>query len=166
MEVLGDVIMKPRSGWVLGCALIPAICLTGCTTDQGSEPEHTVTTDATHRSAEPQPETRLTAQAQEALDAVTKADGSMVESGAERVSDGVHTQPDLADGTPYKLTVVCAGEGAAEIAFTPHDAGSTKSVPCDGSVVFERFTGQNSMRLDVQGKPSATGMIVWRINKV
>lgn len=90
----------------------------------------------------------------------------MVASGAERVSDGVHTQPDLADGTKYRLTVVCAGDGAAEIAFTPHDAGSTKSVPCDGSVVFERFTGQNSMRLDVQGKPSATGMIVWRINRV
>ncbi|MFG2439629.1 hypothetical protein [Streptomyces sp. NPDC048508] len=89
----------------------------------------------------------------------------MVESGAERVSDGVHTQPGLTDGTPYRLTVVCAGHGAAEIAFTPHDAGSTKAVPCDGSVTFERLTGKSSVRLDVQGKPNATGMIAWRINK-
>lgn len=146
-------------------ALLTVLCLTGCTS-HGSVPAGHPSASAPRRNVDPHSEKQLTAQAQAALDGVTKADGSMVESGAERVSDGVHTQPHLTDGTPYRLTVVCAGHGAAEIAFTPHDAGSTTPVPCDGSVTFERLTGKSSVRLDVRGKPSATGMIAWRINKV
>ncbi|MFC9846400.1 hypothetical protein ACFWFF_27270 [Streptomyces sp. NPDC060223] len=41
---------------------------------------------------------------------------------------------------------------------------SNKPVPCDRSVVFERFTAEDSLRLDVRGKPGSTGMIAWRIN--
>ncbi|MFD6495661.1 hypothetical protein ACFV99_14030 [Streptomyces sp. NPDC059944] len=97
---------------------------------------------------------------------MTEADSSMVESGAERVSDGVHTQPDLAGGTTYGLTVVCVGHGGAETAFTPHDAGPKKRIPCDGSAVFERFTGRGPLRMDVRGNPGSTGVIAWRVNKV
>ncbi|OIK24140.1 hypothetical protein VT52_029075 [Streptomyces malaysiense] len=89
----------------------------------------------------------------------------MVESGVERVSDGVHTRPDLAQGTDYKLTVVCAGKGAAEIVVAPSGAGGKKAVPCDGSVVFERLTAEGTLKVDVQGEPGAAGMIAWRINK-
>ncbi|MEU0033604.1 MULTISPECIES: hypothetical protein [unclassified Streptomyces] len=91
-------------------------------------------------------------------------DAPMVESGTERVSDGVHTRPDVAEGAAYELTVVCAGKGDAEIEFTPAGAGSKKPVRCDGSVVFERFTARGSLRLDVRGKPGSTGMIAWRID--
>ncbi|MGW7042398.1 hypothetical protein ACWGDT_06705 [Streptomyces avermitilis] len=158
--------MRPRPGWLLGCVLAPALLMTACTSDHDSAPESTASPTATHRSPEAQTEKKLTAQAQSALDAVTDQGDSMVESGVERVSDGVHTQPDLAQGVSYKLSVVCAGKGDMEIVFTPTSAGSKESVPCDRSVVFERFVGKDSLRLDVQGKPGMTGMIAWRINKV
>ncbi|WP_406173417.1 hypothetical protein [Streptomyces sp. NBC_00996] len=90
----------------------------------------------------------------------------MIESGVERLTEGIHTQPALDKETTYRLTVVCAGKGEAEIVFTPTSAGSKEPVPCDGSTVFERFTAKDSLRLDVQGKPDATGMIAWRINKM
>ncbi|MGW6906505.1 hypothetical protein [Streptomyces sp. NPDC054940] len=96
----------------------------------------------------------------------------MVESGTERVSDGIHSQPTLTPGTTYKLTVVCAGSGTAEIEFTPAEVGPRKSVPCDGSAVFERLRvpkelkpEEEFVRLDVRGKPGATGMMAWRISK-
>ncbi|QHC33446.1 hypothetical protein GR129_14895 [Streptomyces sp. HF10] len=90
----------------------------------------------------------------------------MVESGVERVSDGVHTRPGLARGTAYKLTVVCAGKGAAEIVVAPSGAGGRRAVPCDGSVVFERLTAEGALKVDVRGEPGAAGMIAWRIDKV
>ncbi|MFD0392760.1 hypothetical protein ACFQ3Z_08565 [Streptomyces nogalater] len=111
-------------------------------------------------------EKNLTAQAQSALDAVTEQDRSMVESGVERVSDGVHTQPDLPAGHSCKLTVVCAGKGAAQIVFTPSTTAAKKAVPCDGSAVFERFTSGKGVRIDVQGGARATGTIAWRINTI
>src|SRR6266545_3218585 len=109
VEVFGNLLMRPRPRWLFGCALVPALFLTGCTSDHDSAPGREASPSATHRSTEAQAEKKLTTQAQSALDAVTKTDDSMVESGVERVSEGVHTQPDLAKGTTYKLTVVCAG---------------------------------------------------------
>ncbi|WP_189780782.1 hypothetical protein [Streptomyces capitiformicae] len=67
---------------------------------------------------------------------------------------------------------MCAGKGDAEIVFTPTAAGSNtaagskKPVPCDGAVVFQRFAAKDSLELDVEGKPGATGMVAWRINEV
>ncbi|WP_051948896.1 hypothetical protein [Streptomyces scabiei] len=109
---------------------------------------------------------KLTAEVQSALDAVTDQGGSMVESGVERVSDGVHTQPELAKGVTYKVSVVCAGKGDAEIVFTPTAAGSKKQVPCDGPWSSNAVAAKGSLQLDVQGHPGATGVIDWRINKV
>ncbi|WP_181796641.1 hypothetical protein [Streptomyces sp. WELS2] len=125
-----------------------------------------IATTSPHRSAEPPAEERLAAQAQSALDAVTERGRSMVESGTERVSDGVHTQPGLPAGRTCRLTVVCAGEGAARIVLTPGRTAPGKPVPCDRSVVFERFTSGKAVRIDVEGDARATGMIAWRINTV
>ncbi|MEH0521587.1 hypothetical protein QBA38_21685 [Streptomyces stelliscabiei] len=66
----------------------------------------------------PETEKKLTAEVQSALDAVTDQGSSMVESGVERVSDGVHTQPSLAKDATYKVAVVCSGKGDTEIVFT------------------------------------------------
>ncbi|MER5405929.1 hypothetical protein [Streptomyces sp. NPDC002769] len=159
--------MRRRPRWFLGCALLlSAFCPTGCAPDHESAPGRGASAPAAHRSADAQAEKTLTAQVQAALDAVATADAPMVESGTERVSDGVHTRPGVAEGTAYELTVVCAGKGDAEIEFTPAGAGSKRPVPCDGSVVFERFTARGSLRLDVRGKPGSTGVIAWRIDKL
>jgi hypothetical protein len=166
MEVLGDLFMRPRPAWLVGCVVAQALLLTSCTSDNNSASDPTASPTATRRSTELETERKLTAEVQSALDAITDRGGSMVESGVERVSDGVHTQPDLAEGVTYKVSVVCAGKGDTEIVFTPTAAGSKKQVPCDGTVVFQRFAAKGSLQLDVQGKPGATGMIAWRINKV
>ncbi|MFJ3333074.1 hypothetical protein [Streptomyces sp. NPDC086766] len=158
--------MRPHSGWIIGCALAPTLLLTACTSHNDAEATHSPSPTATHQSTEAQAEKRLTAEVQSALDATTDKGSSMVESGVERVSDGVHTQPSLTQGKTYKLTVACAGKGTAEIVLTPSSAGEKKPVPCDQSVVFERIKPKASLRLDVVGKPGASGMVAWRINKV
>ncbi|MFM9457635.1 hypothetical protein [Streptomyces europaeiscabiei] len=158
--------MRPRPAWLVGCVLAQALLLTSCTSDYNSASDPTASPTATRRSTEPESEKKLTAEVRSALDAVTDQGGSMVESGVERVSDGAHTQPGLAEDVTYEVAVVCAGKGDAEIVFTPAAAGSRKLVPCDGTVVLQRFAAKESLRLDVQGKPGATGMIAWRINEV
>ncbi|MGM9445618.1 hypothetical protein ACTAF0_36060 [Streptomyces murinus] len=146
--------------WLLGGAVIPALLLTACSAK--GDPASA----ATHHRGGAQADKKLTTQAQSALDAASDGGSSMVESGVERVSDGVHTRPGLTHGAAYKLTVVCAGKGAAELVVAPTGAGGKKAVPCDGSVVFERLTAESALKVDVQGKPGAAGMIAWRINKV
>ncbi|MFG2475708.1 hypothetical protein [Streptomyces fagopyri] len=163
-EVLGDFLGGPRPRWLLGCALFATLWLTGCTSDHDSASDRGTSAAVAHRSADAQAEKRLTAQVRAALDAVTKPGASMVASGTERVSDGVHTQPGLAGGAAYQLTVVCAGKGDTEIEFTPTGAGSERPVRCDGSVVTERFTARGTLRLDVRGRPGSAGMIAWRID--
>ncbi|MEV6938688.1 hypothetical protein AB0N19_30795 [Streptomyces sp. NPDC051132] len=141
------------------------LCLTACTSDADPAPHHSAPASH-HPSADPSAEQKLAVKAKSALDAATEQGESMIESGVERVSDGIHTQPDLSAGRSYKLTVVCAGKGDADIVFTPGKAAASKSVPCDGSVVFERFTSSKALRIDVEGKAQATGMMAWRINSV
>lgn len=113
----------------------------------------------------PQTDKTLTARVESALNAASDKGGSMVASGVERLSDGVHMQPGLSPGAGYKLTVVCAGSGAAKIEFTPTGAGPKKSVPCDQSLVSVRLTAYEALRLDIRGTPGATGMIAWQIDK-
>ncbi|WP_371577304.1 hypothetical protein [Streptomyces sp. NBC_01314] len=166
MEVLEHLSVRPRPAWLVGCVLAQALLLTSCTSADNSAPDPTASPTAPRRSTELKTEKRLTAEVQSALDAVTDQGGSMVESGVERVSDGAHTQPGLTEDVTYRVAVVCAGTGDTEIVFTPTAAGSKKLVPCDGTVVFQRFAAQDPLRLDVQGQPGATGMIAWRINEI
>ncbi|MDN3263426.1 hypothetical protein QWJ26_27165 [Streptomyces sp. CSDS2] len=157
--------MRPVPAWLPGVALAPVLCLTACTPDNDPASDRAAAASP-HASAEPSAEENLTAQARSALDAVTDQGQSMVESGVERVSDGVHTRPGLPAGRSYKLTVVCAGEGEAWIFFTSGRTAPKKAVPCDRSVVSERFTTGKSVRIDVEGDARATGMVAWRINTV
>ncbi|MGJ5827205.1 hypothetical protein [Streptomyces ossamyceticus] len=166
MEVLGDLIMRPRPAWLVGCVLAQTLLLTSCTSDDNPASEPTASPTSTRRSTDAETEKKLTKEVQSALDSVTDQGSSMVESGVERVSEGVHTQPDLAEGATYKVSVVCAGKGDAEIVFTPTVAASKKPVVCDGTLVFQRFVAKDSLQIDVKGKPGATGMIAWRINEV
>lgn len=165
VEVQGDLLMRPVPVWLLGIALAPMLCLTACTSD--NDPASGRAATMTPRtSADPFVEKKLTAQAQSALDAVTEQGQSMIESGVERVADGVHTQPDLAAGHSYELTVICAGKGEAQIVFAPGKTAPKKAAPCDRSVVFERFTSGKALRIDVEGDAQATGIIAWRIDTI
>lgn len=145
--------------------------LTACAPDHDTNSSRTGPTPpppSAQSAADSQTEKKLTAQVESALNGFSNEGSSFVESGVERVSDGVHTQPELSPGASYQLIVVCAGSGTAEIEFTPADAGPRKAVPCDVSPVVERLTPRQSkeaLRLDVRGKPGATGMMAWRLNK-
>ncbi|MGJ5826904.1 hypothetical protein [Streptomyces ossamyceticus] len=92
---------------------------------------------------------------------------ALVESGVERVIDGVHTEPHLEDGKPYRITLVCVGRGSARLAFGPAGSGPKGvAVPCDGALVQQRVTGAEPLRIDVDGSDGATGAIAWQLDRV
>ncbi|MEU6240849.1 hypothetical protein [Streptomyces sp. NPDC047024] len=152
-------------------AVLVSVCLTSCTSGtartggSGGEPQPRVTASA-RPGANPAAERELAAQARAALDAGGSRRASMVESGVERVSEGVHTEPGTQPGRVYRLTVVCAGQGTAKVTLASGAPVRAKTVPCDRSEVFERFMGARGVRIDVDGGAGATGMIAWRIDRV
>ena len=147
--------------WVL----LPTFFLAACTAGAGAQPVHanSASPNRTTTTAAQQ-EKKLGAEARSALQAT--ATGSMVASGLERVSDGLHTDPGLSAGTAYRLTVVCAGTGTAAIEFAPAGAAARKPFSCDGTTVLERFTAKHAQHVDINGGRGATGMIAWRIERV
>ncbi|MGJ5759930.1 hypothetical protein [Streptomyces galbus] len=90
----------------------------------------------------------------------------MVEAGAERVTDGIHTEPSLSEGRTYRLNLVCVGTGRVQLAFTPTSAGTETEVPCDRSVVQQRITAHEPIRIDVDGTKGSTGVIAWQIDAI
>ncbi|MFF4356882.1 hypothetical protein [Streptomyces sp. NPDC001604] len=149
------------SAWVL----LPTFFLAACTSGPGAEPVHANAAAPSRTTATAaQQEKKLGAEARSALEAT--ATGSMVASGLERVSDGLHTDPGLSEGTSYRLTVVCAGTGTAVIEFAPAGAAARKQFSCDGTPVLERFTAKHAQHVDVNGGRGAAGMIAWRIERV
>ncbi|MFQ6143966.1 hypothetical protein ACLMNJ_12915 [Streptomyces seoulensis] len=109
-----------------------------------------------------QSEKALGEQAQTALAAVRS--GTPVEAGAERVSDGIHSEPTLSKGKSYRLSLACAGKGNARLTFVPADAGRQATVPCDRSVVRQRITADGPVRIDVDGTGGSSGVVAWRID--
>ncbi|MFF4750494.1 hypothetical protein ACWD5R_37535 [Streptomyces sp. NPDC002514] len=155
--------LVPRASLV-GCALTASLlCLTACTS--GSEDDTSAKTSpssvpsASRTTAGPS-EQKLTEQAQAALAAVQ--DGKMVEAGAERVSDGIHTEPTLSEGRTYRLNLVCFGSGSANLTVTPESEETP--VPCDRSVVQQRITVNKPIRIDVNGTKGSSGVIAWQID--
>jgi hypothetical protein len=159
--------VSPRA-WFAACVVAAsALLVTSCTSDSGdgeaaNTPSSPPAASASQSAAKAQ-EKKLTEQAQAALAAVQG--GTMVEAGAERVTDGVHTEPSLSKGRTYKLNLVCVGSGSAHVTFTPASAGSKAEVPCDRSVVQQRITAQElPVRIDVDGAEGSTGVIAWQID--
>jgi len=144
-----------------------AVLLVSCTDDSGDtadaspSPSPTATSSANSPGAS---ERKLTQQVEAALAGFR--DGALLESGVERVSDGIHTEPLLTKGETYRLDLACAGRGSARLRLTPASAGGKATVPCDGTVVRQRIAGDGPIRIDVDGGTGATGMIAWQIDKV
>ncbi|MFJ3284343.1 hypothetical protein ACIPMW_03525 [Streptomyces sp. NPDC086669] len=80
------------------------------------------------------------------------------------MTDGIHTEPGLSQGKTYRLNLVCAGSGSAQLRFEPAKAGTAATVPCDGSVVQQRIAADKLVRINVDGGSGATGVIAWQIN--
>ncbi|WP_406003889.1 hypothetical protein [Streptomyces sp. NBC_00829] len=155
---------SPRA-WLAGCAVASSVfMLTSCTsgsTDDNTSKDHSPPSASGSQEATGASEKKLTEQAQAALAAVHS--GKMVEAGAERVADGIHTEPSLSEGKAYRLSLVCAGNGSAQLTFTPASTGIETKVPCDQSVVQQRITVHKPVRIDVDGAKGSSGVIAWRI---
>ncbi|MGW5047669.1 hypothetical protein [Streptomyces griseoluteus] len=152
-----------------GCAAAASVLLlTSCTSggdDSGAG--HATTpppTAGASRAAAKAQEEKLTEQAQAALAAVHS--GTMVEAGTERVTDGIHTEPTLSRGKTYSLNVVCAGSGSAQLTLTPATAHPRTEVPCDQTVVQQRVTVHDHVRIDVDGAKGSTGVIAWQLDTI
>jgi hypothetical protein len=158
---------SPRTAWFAGSAvLVSAFLITACTTsgndgDKGANASPSPPPSSTRTAAEPS-ERKLTEQAQAALTAVHG--GTLVEAGAERVGDGIHTEPALSKGKSYRLNLVCVGSGSARLEFVPASAGTEATVPCDDSVVQQRIIGDKAVRINVDGAEGSTGVIAWRLD--
>ncbi|MFF1447821.1 hypothetical protein ACFVYF_06660 [Streptomyces sp. NPDC058274] len=162
--------MRVRGGW---CAVVASVFLVAaCSSGGGGEkatgsspsapPDGSRTAPSVSATAPTLSEEQLVQQAQAALDAVHT--GRMVEAGAERVTDGIHTEPGLSEGKSYQLSLVCFGSGSARLAFTPARGGTRTTVPCDQSLVRQRITGRRTLRIDVDGTKGSTGVIAWRVD--
>ncbi|MFJ8946344.1 hypothetical protein ACIRG4_24460 [Streptomyces sp. NPDC102395] len=141
------------------------IMLTSCTSGSGdSKASEAPSPPASNGSqaATVSSEKKLTEQAQAALAAVHE--GKLVEAGAERVTDGIHTEPSLSEGKTYRLNLVCVGSGSAQLTITPTSTGTKTKVPCDQSVVQQRITAHEPVRIDVDGATGSTGVIAWQID--
>ncbi|WAZ22754.1 hypothetical protein STRCI_004045 [Streptomyces cinnabarinus] len=143
-------------------AFLLASCTSSDDAENTSAPRPTSPAPSPTGTTSGPPEKDLTERAQAAIAAVHS--GTLVEAGVERVSDGIHTEPGLSKGRTYQLNLVCAGNGSARLQFVPAQAGAETSVPCDESVVQQRITGDELVRINVAGAKGSTGVIAWQID--
>ncbi|MFJ5779944.1 hypothetical protein [Streptomyces sp. NPDC093094] len=148
---------------VTASALLLASCTSGGKDTAGTAPSPAPSASAAF-TASGASEEKLTQQLGAALDGFRT--GTVIESGAERIQEGIHTEPLLTEGAVYRLNLVCVGKGSAQALFTPEGAGDKTAVPCDGSVVQQRITADGPLRIDVDGRAGATGMVAWEIDEI
>ncbi|MFD5411585.1 hypothetical protein [Streptomyces nojiriensis] len=93
------------------------------------------------------------------LDEIPPDGPEFVESGLERVPDGVHTRSSLMEGR--KVSVACVGTGTVKSVIGEQ---APQPVPCDGTSATRRV--QNSpaqLPINIAAASDATGMIAWQI---
>ncbi|MEU1709407.1 hypothetical protein ABZ478_29275 [Streptomyces sp. NPDC005706] len=155
-----------RTAQLAGCSvLMSAFLLSACTTSGSGEDRadsSQPSAPSSARTASKPSEQELSKQAQAALAAVRS--GTPVEAGAERVTDGIHSEPTLSKGKTYRISLACAGNGTAQLTFVPAKAGTKTTVPCDKSVIQQRITADEPVRINADGTRGSTGVIAWQIN--
>ncbi|MFJ4336996.1 hypothetical protein [Streptomyces sp. NPDC088915] len=155
----------PRKLMAVAAALALAPFLaTGCS-GEGTAPPSTPSPSATGRpTATPSPPGEEEAQGSRAkavLETISPDDPKFVESGLERVRDGVHTRSSLKKGKAYEVSVACVGTGTVNLVIGGNPA---QSISCDGTSASRRV--QNSpaeLPIDITATPGATGMVAWQI---
>ncbi|MFG2814117.1 hypothetical protein [Streptomyces sp. NPDC048410] len=156
-----------RASLVAGAVTVSVLLLASCSSGGGdgdaTGPASSSAGGASRDTADAR-EKKLTAEAQDVLAAASN--GTKVEAGAERVSDGIHTEPLLRQGKTYKLSLVCVGSGSARVTLTPASVGPSAEVPCDRSIVQQRITAAEQVRIDADGVKGSVGVIAWQIDTV
>ncbi len=151
---------------------LTALLTAGCT-DDGAVTSGTPSASATKQpSATPSP----LAEGEEAQGKRAKAalatlslnepeyEPNYVESGLERVAEGVHNLSMLKKGKAYEVAVACAGRGAVKVAVADK---TSQSVRCDGVPVSLRVENAPAeFPLDITATAGATGMVAWQVSSV
>lgn len=160
----------PRIRLTAVAALSLVALLTAGCTGGGASPSGTPSASATGKptgepaaasSAEGKTEDDQGKRAKAALDTVSPDDPEFVESGLERVRDGVHHLSPLKKGKAYRLSVVCVGTGSVQVAVGDK---APRSVPCDGVPEGQRVeNAPASLPIDISAASGATGMVAWQI---
>lgn len=160
---------RPATYALAFCAVLSLTAMTGCTGDSdGSDKATGKPRPEPTRSSPAHDEQKLGDRVEKALGTgVDDSDPEFVESGLERVSDGVHTRPKLSRGASYKLWVACAGKGKITLSAPIRAEKPTRqTVSCDGVPVVQRITGSRSnLEIEAEGLRGATGMVGWRVSK-
>ncbi|MFJ4341192.1 hypothetical protein [Streptomyces sp. NPDC088915] len=95
------------------------------------------------------------------LETVSGDDQGFVESGVERVREGLHHRSSLVKG---EVSVVCVGTGSVRVVV---GGGDPQAVPCDGVAVRRDVeSAPEELPLDVTAEAGATGMIAWQVVSV
>ena len=154
---------------LLFCSVVLSIGLiTGCTGDSGVDHGPTNEPSRRHSAAPTIDEKRLGERAQEALGTQTIDDSepSFVESGLERVSDGIHAESAMTRGNSYELAVACAGSGEVSLSVSLKPP-IRRDVPCDGVPVHQRILhAPGEIRIDTENSSGAVGMIAYRVKRI
>ncbi|WP_345497413.1 hypothetical protein [Streptomyces racemochromogenes] len=99
------------------------------------------------------------------MEKVASDSPEFVESGLERVADGVHARSALARGRIYKVSVACVGAGTVEL--TIGDEGPPQAVPCDGVRASRPVQDlPDVLPVDITAAAGATGMVARQITAV
>ncbi|MEU1913572.1 hypothetical protein [Streptomyces massasporeus] len=89
-----------------------------------------------------------------------------VQSGLERVSDGIHHRPVLSSRKSYTLAVVCSGAGEVRLTVTMKRP-ERQTVACDTVPVRQRIADVTSqIEIDVDGLAGSSGIVGWRIDEL
>ncbi|MFF8830812.1 hypothetical protein [Streptomyces sp. NPDC015131] len=100
--------------------------------------------------------------AQAAVEVVPPDDPAFVESGLERVADGVHRNSALTPGKEYKLSVACIGQGRMKIAVQDKEG----ELSCDAVPWVQRIQqAPGQLPIDITADAGASGMVAWQITR-
>ncbi|GAA2787105.1 hypothetical protein [Streptomyces showdoensis] len=85
-----------------------------------------------------------------------------VESGLDRVVEGVHHLSRLKAGKDYQVFVACVGKGTVKIVLAGQ---APRTAACDGRPVGESVrNAPEELRLDITAVGGATGMVAWQLH--
>ncbi|MGK3094683.1 hypothetical protein ACG93S_33215 [Streptomyces sp. WAC01490] len=162
-------------GWRAAPAgvLLAAALLTGCT-DSGRDsdtpgPGPTASGPSASGPSQEERDEELGREAEAAVGMTDDEDDEgddpeFVESGVERLGEGIHTQSLLTPGKSYQVSFACAGSGTAEATVKSKGATEVKKVECDGQPVHMRVHDAPSrVTIDVTAVGEASAMAAYRI---
>ncbi|MEU5917388.1 hypothetical protein [Streptomyces sp. NPDC047141] len=142
---------------------LASLLATGCTTAAPAPPPPPSAT-GNPTNTRPDDEREQGERAQAAVSTTSPDDPEFVESGLERVGDGVHARSPLTRGKGYRLSVACVGTGHVKLAVAD---GTPRTVACDGVPTTQRIEhAPTRLPIDITETPGSTGMVAWQLASV